>query len=330
MEYLQLIGGLILLVISGNYLVESAVDIAKKFKIPSLIIGMTIVAFGTSAPELVVSVQAALSGHPEIALGNVAGSNIANIGLILALTAIISPIFASSHSIKTDWTFMMIVSVLLVFAAWNGSFSCIEGIISVLMLIGFTLYSIWSQRKHSKAEEAKKTELPKKHILINCIIVIVTCVGLAFGADLLVKGASTIATSLGISERVVSIVIVGVGTSFPELTASLIAAIKKEHGITLGNIIGSNIFNILCVIGVTSIIKPLSFSGAEFRYDFIWMLIFAVLLYIGMLNITENRKNFKLSGKLSDLLSSKKGLIGRIWGIFTLLLYIYYVISLFV
>lgn len=328
MEYLQIIGGLILLIVSGNYLVESAVDIAKKFKLSSLIIGMTIVAAGTSAPELVVSTQAALQGHPEIAMGNVVGSNIANIGLIMALTAIIFPVFASVRSIKIDWTFLMIVSIIVVFVSWDGYFSRLDGIFGVTLLILYTIWSIRDSRKNPGTEE--KIETPKKSIFINIVIFLICCAGLAFGADLLVNGASTLAYNLGISERVVSVLIVGVGTSFPELTASLIAAIKKEDGITLGNIMGSNIFNILCVLGVTGIIKPIGFDPTEFRSDFIWMLVFTVMLFIGMLNITENSKKFSRTGNIRSLFSSQKGLIGRIWGICILALYIYYAVNLFI
>ena len=328
MEYLYLIGGLILLVVSGNYLVESAVGIAKKFRLSSLVIGMTIVAFGTSAPELVVSVQAAISGHPEIALGNVVGSNIANIGLIMGLTAIIFPVFASSRSMKVDWTFLMIISILFVIAAWNGFFSRLDGIIAVSLLILFTIWSIYSQK--NEKESKKEVEKAQKHILINLLIFTISCVGLTFGADFLVKGASTLALKLGLSERVVSVVIVGVGTSLPELTASLIAAVKKEDGITLGNIIGSNIFNVLGVLGLTGIVKPIVFSATEFRSDFLWMLGFTFLLFIGMLNITENHKKYSESKNLLHLIHTQKGLIGRIWGFFALALYVFYVVQLFI
>ena len=329
MEYILLVGGIVLLVISGNYLVESAVGIARKFNLSPLIIGMTIVAFGTSAPELVVSVQAALDSHPEIALGNVVGSNIVNIGLILGLTVIILPVFVSSKSIKVDWAFMMTVSILLVIAGWDGMISRLDGIIAVLLLAGFTIWSVRNSKGVEKEEEETEKH-PQKHLVVYILIFIISCVGLAFGADFLVDGASVIALRLGVSERIISIVIVGVGTSMPELTASLTAAFKKEDGITLGNIIGSNIFNILGVLGITSVIRPIVFSTEGFRTDFICMLIFAVLLFIGMLNITENYKKVKKSNNLRHLISTRKGLIGRIWGGFTLALYVFYVISLFV
>lgn len=327
MEYIQLIGGLIILVVSGNYLVDSAADIARKFKLSSLIIGMTIVAFGTSAPELFVSVQAAVKGHPEIAMGNVIGSNIANIGLIMAITALILPVFASPRSIKVDWSFLMFVSVLIAVLTWDGNFSRLDGLISLVLLIVFTVWSIRSSKKNQSSEDV--IEKPRKSVWINSLIFIVSCAGLALGADLLVKGATTLAYTLGISERVVSVVIVAVGTSLPELTASIIAAIKREHGITLGNIIGSNIFNILCVLGITGIIKPISFSPTEFQADIIWMLFFTILLFIGMLNITENHKKYAETKDFRQLFSSQEGLIGRIWGICILGVYIYYVISLF-
>ena len=328
-DYIQLIGGLVILVVAGNYLVDSASDIAKKFHLSSLIIGMTIVAFGTSMPELFVSVQAGLDGHPEMSIGNVLGSNIANIGLILSLTVLIYPIFASQRSIKVDWVFMMIISVLLLLAALDGLFSRIEGCIGVALLTGFTIWSIKNQRKE-KGENGEVFESAKKNIWLNLLIFVVAVVALAFGSNQLVAGASGIATQFGVSERVISVVIVGIGTSTPELTASLVAALKKEDGISLGNIIGSNIFNILSVLGLTSIITPIHFSYNEFHSDFIWLLVFSFLLFIGMLNITENRKKYAKSGKLRDLVSTRQGLIGRIWGGFTLALFIYYIVTLFI
>lgn len=324
MEYIQLIGGLLLLIISGNYLVESAVDIAKKFHLSSLIIGMTIVAFGTSAPELLVNIQAGINGHPEIAVGNVVGSNIVNIGLIMALSVIILPIFVSSRSIKIDWTCMMLASVLLLLAASDGIFSRLEGIIGIVLLIVFTFWSI----KKSK-QDKNHVDPPQKNIWLNILILICSIAGLAFGADHLVEGASKVAANFGVSERVISVFAVALGTSLPELTASVTAAIKKEPDITIGNIIGSNIFNILFVLGSTAIISPIKFNFAEFRCDFVWLLVFSLLLFVGMINVTKNRKDYLSSGKISDLWSLNKGLIGRIWGGCILILYLFYVLSLF-
>lgn len=328
MEYILLIGGLILLVISGTYLVESAVDIAKKFKLPSLIIGMTIVAFGTSTPELMVSIQAAIGGHPEIALGNVVGSNIANIGLILGLTALILPIRVNKQSIKVDWPFLMISSVLFVIVAWGGNFNRIEGIIAFLALIIFTSWSIMKSKKEHKGKDT--FEPPKKSLLFNIFLFIATCVGVSYGADFMVEGASVIAIKLGLSERVISILIVGVGTSLPELAASLIAAIKKEDEISLGNIIGSNIFNILSVLGITSIIRPIHFSDSGFHSDFIWMIVFTFLLFIGMLNITGNLKKVKETKSLRLLFDGENGLLDRKWGAAILILYIIYIVNQFI
>lgn len=324
MEYLYLIGGLLLLVISGNYLVEAAVDIARKFKLSSLVIGMTIVAFGTSAPELMVSVQAALNGHPEMALGNVVGSNIANIGLILGLTAIILPIKTTSQSIKIDWPFLLVISILLVVSAWSGNFGRIEGIIAFSLLI---IFSGWSLKISKKNKQTKNEiyEVPKKSFVFNIILFIITCAGVSYGAEFIVQGASVIATNFGISERIVSIIIVGIGTSLPELTASVIAAIKKESGMSLGNIIGSNIFNILGVLGITATIKPIHYSDPGFHSDFIWMLFFTFFLYFGIINVNGNFKKWKKSGNISSLFCTENGLIGRIWGILAIITYIGYI-----
>lgn len=329
MEYLLLAGGLILLIISGNYLVKSAVNIARKFKLSSLIIGMTIVAFGTSAPELMVSAQAAIGGHSEIALGNVVGSNIVNIGLILGLTVLILPVKAGRQSIKFDWTFLACISLLMVIFAWEGTFGRIEGIVAFAVLVAFTVYSIKKSKKNS-GEKNEEYKAPAKPTWLSVLVFLIACVGLAYGADFMVEGASTIATNFGISERVISIVIVGAGTSLPEFTASLIAAFKKEEDMSLGNIIGSNIFNILAVLGISSIIQPIHYTDMGFHSDFLWMLGFTLLLFFGMLNITENYKKFKETRKLRSLLSSKDGLVGRIWGVMAVVMYVVYVVLQFV
>ncbi|MDH8701592.1 cation:H+ antiporter [Dysgonomonadaceae bacterium PH5-43] len=326
MEYLLLVGGLVLLVVSGNYLIEAAVGIAQKFKLSPLIIGMTIVAFGTSAPELMVSVQAALGNHSEMALGNVLGSNIVNIGLILGVTALILPIRVEAKSIKVDWSFLMTISILLVALAWGGSFGRVEGAIAVCLLLLFTVYSIYSSRKDSVQEEY---ESPKKSFLFNIIIFVVACVGIAYGADFMVQGATVIASNLGVSERIISIFIIGVGTSLPELTASLVAAIKKEDSMSLGNIIGSNIFNTLSVLGITAIIKPITFTDANFHSDFIWMLVFTLLLYVGMINVKQNIKETERTKKPIKLFNTGNGIIGRLFGVLLIAVYACYIASQF-
>lgn len=277
-NYLFLLAGLILLVISGDYLVKGAADIAKKLKISSLVIGMTVVAFGTSAPEMLVSLQAALKGGSAIAIGNVVGSNIANIGLILGITGLILPIAINPLSIKRDWPLMMLASILALWALLDGEISRWEGCIGILILIGYIIFSIQQDKKGGLSFEP--SEYP---IWRSLIYIVAACFGLYFGSDLLVKGAIAIAQDLGISERVIGITIVAFGTSVPELAASVAAALKKESDISIGNIIGSNLFNILAVLGVSSAIHPIVSSFSQFESDLYWMIGFALLLLIGMI-----------------------------------------------
>ena len=325
MEYLKLFGGLALLIVSGNFLVNSATDIARRLKISSLVIGLTIVAFGTSAPELLVSAEAALSGHPEIALGNALGSNIANIGFIAGLTAILLPFFVTKKIITLDIKVMILFAVLVTFFAYDGEFNRIEGGIVFLLLIAYTILLLWMSKK---SNEEAKFEDPRNNLWLNILIFISSLAGLAFGSDFMVDGASTIATNLGVSERVISVTIVAVGTSLPEFTASIISVLKKEVGITIGNLIGSNIFNVGAVLGISSIIQPIQFDFNEFYPDMVWMLLFSILLLIGLLNVTRNFKLMRETGKISSLWSANEGEVGRIWGATALILYIGYIVLL--
>ncbi len=325
MEYLKLFGGLALLIVSGNFLVNSATDIARRLKISSLVIGLTIVAFGTSAPELLVSAEAALSGHPEIALGNVLGSNIANIGFIAGLTAILLPFFVTKKIITLDIKVMILFAVLFTFFAYDGEFNRIEGGIVFLLLIAYTILLLWMSKK---SNEEAKFEDPRNNLWFNILIFISSLAGLAFGSDFMVDGASTIATNLGVSERVISVTIVAVGTSLPEFTASIISILKKEVGITIGNLIGSNIFNVGAVLGISSIIQPIQFDFNEFYPDMVWMLLFSILLLIGLLNVTRNFRLMRETGKISSLWSANEGEVGRIWGATALILYIGYIVLL--
>jgi len=288
--YLLLFTGLLLLFASGKYLVESSVAISRLLRIPTMIIGLTVVAFGTSAPELLVSVQAAISGFPEIAMGNVVGSNISNILLVLAITAIIFPIPAPSTSVKRDWPIMMFVSLLLFIFALNGWLSRLEGIALVLLLLGYIGYSVVRARGITRPEKID-TELGYMKWWVALIVFLVSCVGLAFGANLLVNNAAVIAENLGMSKRVISITMVAVGTSIPEMATSVIAALKKEADISVGNIIGSNIMNILSVLGFTSLISPIRIDTETIRFDIPWMLATSVLILLFMLPAARSRIN---------------------------------------
>lgn len=307
--YLLLFAGLALLFVSGKYLVDSSVAISQRLKIPRMIIGLTVVAFGTSAPELLVSLQAAFSGYPEIAIGNVVGSNISNILLVLAITALIYPIPVPASSVKRDWPIMMGISLLLFFFTLNGWISRLEGGILVSLLVGYILFSVMRSRGKRLKEEEENAKKLMPWWLAG-IIFLLSCVGLAFGADLLVENAALIAEEIGLSKRVVSITMVAVGTSIPEVATSVIAALKKETDISVGNIIGSNIMNILSVLGFTSLVSPISVSKEITGFDIPWMLGISLLLLFLMLPASRSR-------------------ITRWEGIFMIVIYLLYIYLLF-
>ncbi len=284
---IKLILGLVLLLASGKYLVESSVTIARHFKIPTIIIGLTVVSFGTSAPELLVSLQAALQGHPDMAISNVVGSNISNILLVLAITAFIFPISIQKQFLRRDWPILMFISMIFYMFLHNRELSVYEGIILLGLLVVYIVYSVLKSRMQKQQSEVEeKAPKAKMEWWLALIIFIVSCVGLSFGADLLVENASVIAKNFEISERVISISMVAIGTSLPELATSMIAAFKKEASISVGNIIGSNIMNIVSVLGITSIVtpreSPLITVHQTLLFDLPWMLGATLLLFLFM------------------------------------------------
>ena len=301
LTYLYLIAGLLLLIAGGNYLVKGGVAVAKRFKVPTLIIGMTIVAFGTSSPEFIVSLQSALQGHPEISIGNVVGSNIANIGLILGITALILPMAVNRTSVKIDVPFLIFCSLLFFTLAQDNLITRGEGLIFVILLILFTLLSIYKGKKENPtetpAEEPVKEDAPKEKELnmIGAIIMIIaSCAALTFGANLLIDSAVSIAKDFGVSERVISVTLVAFGTSVPELATSIMAAIRKENDIAIGNVVGSNIFNILFVIGGSALITPIeNFDFTAFSFDFYWMIIFTAILALTVIPFERIVKKIK-------------------------------------
>ena len=307
----KLLAGFILLFFGGDWLVDGGVALARKYRISSLVIGMTIVAFGTSAPELLVSTISAIKGSAGIAMGNVLGSNIANIGLILGLTALICPIETDNKPVIRHGTVMILASILLLVFALNSGISRIEGITLFACLILFTSISIRKGRTQGQEADSDNNQSKSMTVLAALGLIVLSCAMLAFGADILVDGATTLASAMGVSDKVIGLTIVALGTSLPELAASVAAAIKKQMDISIGNIIGSNIFNILCVLGVSTTIKPISFEFPYYLSDFIWMLGFSVFILI----FTTMRK--------------KKGRLGRTAGILFLLAYAVYAWSLF-
>lgn len=295
MSIAYIILGLFLLVVGGEFLVRSSVGLSFKLNISKMVIGMTVVSFATSAPELLVSLQAAMDGSPAIALNNVIGSNIANIGLVLGITAIIGPIMVSKDFYKLNWPVMMAFSLVLFYFLQNdGLLTRIEGLSLFLGLIVFLVVLIKSTK-----EEEESDEVDDKLATVGYgkILGWLAIGGLAlyFGSEFLVDGAKTLAKSVGVSEGVISITMIAIGTSVPELAASVIAAVKGEKAISLGNLIGSNIFNIASVLGLTSLIKDIPVTEPQILdRDIFWMLGFAfVILPLVFLPKQFNLNRFK-------------------------------------
>ncbi|MBU2940277.1 calcium/sodium antiporter [Lacinutrix sp. C3R15] len=281
MSVVFLILGFVLLVIGGEFLVRSSVALSFKLSISKIVIGMTVVSFATSAPELLVSLNAALSGSPAIAINNVVGSNIANIGLVLGITAIVGAIGVDKSFYKVNWPVMMLYSMALYYFLWNDNqLTAIEGAILFAALVGFIIFLIKSQKNDEVSEEVDDALATVSNFKIG-VWLLIGASALYFGSEWLVKGATEIATELGVSEAVIGVTMIAIGTSVPELAASVIAAAKQEKAISLGNLIGSNIFNIGSVLGLTSIIKTIPVTEPLIlSRDIFWMLIFAASVLV--------------------------------------------------
>lgn len=278
MNILYIILGLTLLVLGGNWLLKSSVGLSYQLNISKIIVGLTVVSFATSAPEMIVSIKAALNGYPDIAVGNVVGSNIGNVGLVLGVVLLINAIQVETNFYKTDWPMKMVATVLLFFFLFlDGKLSRFEGGFFVLLLIGFLTFLIKQNKKVAiEIKEDDDSKMPYSKIWI---FLITGGFSLWLGSELLVNGAVNLAEGLGVSKRVIAITVVSIGTSVPELASSIIAAIKKESDISIGNIMGSNIFNILSVLGFTAIIQPIENVDKKIMsFDIYWLLGFAFIL----------------------------------------------------
>ena len=311
---LQIIGGFILLLIGGELLVRGAVALAKSWGMPTLVIGLTVVAFGTSAPELVVSGKAALDGHAGIALGNVIGSNISNILLVLGIAALIYPIAIDSKLGKFDGISMVLATVLVIaFMMTGGELSLIEGVILLLSLIAYLLITLRNTRRDKAMAEAQIHEIEEQvHVSVNSwqagglVAIGIAC--LVFGADFLVGGAVSLARILGMSEAVIGLTLVAVGSSAPELATSVVAAFRRHSDVAMGNIVGSNLFNLLGILGIASIAAPIDVDPVFIKFD-VWVLLAATLVLFGLMRFGKK--------------------IGRIMGGILALGYISYIVTLF-
>ena len=311
MSILWLVLGFILLVIGGEYLVRSSVALSFKLQISKFVIGMTVVSFATSVPELLVSLKAALNGAPAIAINNVVGSNIANIGLVLGITALIGTIVVDKSFYKLNWPVMMLFSMALYWFLYNDNkLTPLEGGALFIALILFLILLLKRAKNDIDIEELDDTLAIVSYFKI-ALWLIIGGTALYFGSDWLVDGAIDLAQQLGVSEAVISVSMIAIGTSIPELAASVIAAAKKERSISLGNLIGSNIFNIGSVLGLTSMIKTIPVTDSHIlTRDIFWMLAFAAVL-------------------IPLTLLPKKYQISKIKGFFLVLVYGFFIVLIF-
>lgn len=281
MAVLLLLLGFLLLVIGGEYIVRSAVALSFRFRLSKMVIGLTVVAFTTSFPELLVSLQAAVNGQYDISLGNVIGSNIANIGLVLGLTAIIAPIWVNRSFFKWNWPVMIFLSVALyLFLKNDYQLSRIEGGFLLGFLVLFLIILVRrGKQNHIEAGEAVNEKLRGTTGFKIIFWLLIGGFALYFGSKWLVSGATTIAENIGVSDRVISISVIAIGTSLPEMATSVLAALKQEKAISLGNLVGSNIFNIAAVLGVTALVQPISTQSERLLHnDIFWMVGFSLIL----------------------------------------------------
>ena len=302
-----LIFGLTVLIIGGNLLLKAAVSISLRFGIPKLLIGMTVVSLATSAPELIVSIKSAIKGSPDLAISNVLGSNIANLGLVLGITILFSPINISKSVYKKEWPIMMFSAIYFLIVILDGVISKIEGGILVCFLV-MTISALIKLRDKSEVDLENSVE---DSFLKSLIVLFFGGLFLYYGSEWFIDGAIMLADSFGISERIIGITVVSVGTSIPELVTSLVAVLNKEKSISLGNLLGSNIFNVFAVLGITSLVTPLSvLDKSIINYDIYVMLFFAAMI-------------------LPLIFFPKKLVLGRKEGVIILLFYTVYIYQLF-
>lgn len=280
MDFVAIFIGLILLIKGGDWLLEAAVALSLRINIPKIVIGMTVVSFATSAPELIVSVKSAMKGYPDLALGNVVGSNIANLALVLGIILVISPIKVTPSFYKVDWPIMMVATLFFYFFLQaDASLDQLEGGVLFVLLILFLMYILLFQKKAVVEDQLVEVQENRRSWAALGLVFFAGGFFLWLGSEVLVSSAVLLAKSLGVSERIISISVVSIGTSIPELSASIIAIINKEKAISIGNLIGSNIFNILAVMGVTAMIHPVRVKDLSLLdIDFIWMIGVSLLI----------------------------------------------------
>ena len=299
MDFLGILFGIILLSHGGDVLTKSSVDLSLKFSVPKIIIGMTVVSFATSAPELIVSLNATLNGFSNFAIGNVIGSNIANIGLVLGIITIIYPITLQQRFYTSDFPILMLSTFLFYLLLITGNkISRSEGIV-LLVLISLILIYLFLYQKKSISEFSDVGDTSKISIPKSIFYVLFSGLLLWLGSETLIKSAISVANKYEISERVISVTMVAIGTSIPELAASVVASIKKQNDLSIGNLIGSNIFNLLVVIGITSTVLPIEQIDPKIIFnDMLWVILFSAIIlplaYLKRRNILTRKKGIIL------------------------------------
>lgn len=279
MDFLAIISGILLLSIGGDMLTRYSVELSHKLSIPKIIIGMTIVSFATSAPELIVSLNATMMGYSDFALGNVLGSNIANLGLVLGIVIIIYPITIKRRFYYTDFPLLIFsTAVFYLFIASNSEISRTEGIIMLVLILLILFYLFYYQKPDTSSLD-NDLSLGRQKVSTSFFLLVISAAILWLGAETLIKSSISVANKFNVSERIISITMVAIGTSIPELAASVAASLKKHNDLAIGNLIGSNIFNLLVVIGITSVVNPI--TGIDFDIiskDMIWVVVFSFIL----------------------------------------------------
>ena len=305
MVWLQALLGLIVLLVAGDLLVRGAVNFSLKIKIPAFIVSLTVVALGTSAPELLVAIRAILDNSPGIALGNVVGSNIANVFLVLGIPALIAGINTRECNTRKNYVFMMTATVIFLSLAFIGNFSLPQGILFLILLFLFLLITARDTLKIQDKISNLEVENADPNLVFWKIILFLSIgfIGLPIGADILVKNASLIAKSYGLSDEVIGLTLVALGTSLPELATTLMAALRKQADVALGNVIGSNIFNLFAIVGITTMFGDIPIAPSFFNFDF-WIMFGAGIVLFPFVYMRVN--------------------INRLWGAFLTLTYVAY------
>jgi len=299
LDFLGILFGVVLLSHGGDILTKSSVDLSLKFSIPKIIIGMTVVSFATSAPELIVSLNATLNGFSNLAVGSVIGSNIANIGLVLGLITIIYPITLQQRFYSSDFPILMLSTFLFYILLLTGNkISRVEGIMLLASIILILIY-LFLYQKRSISEFLDVGDTSKIFISKSILNILFSGLLLWLGSETLIKSAISVANKYDISERVISVTMVAIGTSIPELAASIVASIKKQNDLSIGNLIGSNIFNLLVVIGITSTVMPIEQIDSKIIFnDMLWVILFSAIIlplaYLKRRNILTRKKGIIL------------------------------------